>query len=296
MQTDARFIEDIKHSSQAGPDLSGEPDPLRFAATEGAALAIEREIAQPDLEQELQTRFNFTHHFRRDLLLLGRKRDLGNKLRRRFDRQLRKLMDIEFASVIPSNTASPARTEGSRCVTLKLTSAGSLDFARDNGALHRHRQNLRSQSRATANLAWLAGHERTNPITGEFAFGFLVEPLHLWHQTLKRLGDLFTVTAELNFNRCLARSKIKRALKIFWQLSKRRFFVDAKMFYQRALQFFVIGLHPLRSATPWRNHSLRDRFFRLGDHQLRINHQLRPQSVTRRTGTEMTVKGKMFRR
>src|SRR6266566_5437356 len=95
MQTDARFIENIKHSSQAGPDLSGEPDPLRFAATKRAALAIEREIAQPDLEQELQTRFNLTQQFRRDLLLLCRKRDLGNKLRRRFDRQLGKLMDIE---------------------------------------------------------------------------------------------------------------------------------------------------------------------------------------------------------
>src|SRR5882757_9391091 len=290
MQTDARFIENIKHSSQAGPDLSGEPDPLRFAATERAALAIEGEIAQPDLEQELHTRFNFTHHFRRDLLLLCRKRDLGKKLRRRFDSQLRELMNIQFASVIPSNV------EGSRCVTLKLTSAGSLDFARDEGALHRHRQNLRSQSRAAANFARLAGHERANPVTGEFAFGFLVEPLHLWHQTLKRLGDLLTVTAELNFNRRLARSKIKRALKFFRQLGKWRFFVHAKIFYQRALQFFVIGLHPLRSTTPWRNHSLGDRFFRLGDHQLRINHQLRPESVTRRTRTKMTVKGKMFRR
>src|SRR6266550_1937469 len=159
MQTDAWFIEDIKDSSKAGPDLGGEPDPLRFAATESAALAIEREIAQPDLEQELQTRFNFTHHFRRDLLLLGRKRDLRN---------------IQFASVIPSNV------EGSRCVTLKLASAGFLDFTRDDGALHRHRQNLRSQSRAAANFARLAGHERANPVTGEFAFGFLVEPLHLW--------------------------------------------------------------------------------------------------------------------
>src|SRR5256885_9232563 len=127
MQTDARFIEDIKDSSQAGPDLGGEPDPLCFAATESTALAIKREIAQPDLEQELQTRFNFTHHFRRDLLLLGRERDLGNKLRRRFDRQFGKLMNIQFASVIPSNV------EGCRCVTLKLTSAGSLDFARDDG-------------------------------------------------------------------------------------------------------------------------------------------------------------------
>src|SRR6476659_10201966 len=168
MQTDARFIENIKHSSQAGPDLSGEPDPLRFAATERAALAIEREIAQADLEQELQTRFNFTHHFRRDLLLLSRERDLGNKLRRRFDSKLRELMNIQFASVIPSNL------EGSRCVTLKLTSAGSLGpsrtgvFARDDGALHRHRQNFRPQTRTAANFAWLAGHERADPITGEF--------------------------------------------------------------------------------------------------------------------------------
>src|SRR6185295_9390997 len=128
MQTDARFIEDIKDSSQAGPDLGGEPDSLRFAATEGAALAIEREIAQPDLEQELQTRFNFPHHFRRDLLLLGRERDLGNKFRRRFDGQLGELMDIE------------------RSLSPRLRR-------------NRHRQNLRSQSRAAANFTWLARHE-----------------------------------------------------------------------------------------------------------------------------------------
>src|SRR5438477_3783979 len=296
MQPDARLIEDIKHSGQAGTDLGRETNPLRFTATERSALAIEGEIAQPDFEQELQTRFDFAHHLRRDLFLLGRECDLGNKLRRRLDRQLGELMNIQFAPVIPSNTASPARTEGSRCVTLKLTSAGSLDFARDDRALHRDRQNFRSQSRAAANFARLSGHEGANPITGEFAFGFLVEPLHLWHQPLKRLGNFFTVTAELHFNRRLARAKIKRALKIFRELGKSRFFVDAKMFYQRALQLFVIGLHPLRSATPWRNHSLGDRFFRLGNHQLWVNDQLRPKSVTCRTGTEMTVKGKMLRR
>src|SRR2546423_4459167 len=186
MQTDARFIEDIKPSSQAGPDWGGAPDPLRFAATQCAALAIECEIAQPDLEQELQTRFNFTDHFRRDLLLLGRERDLGNKLRRRFDSQLGKLMNIE------------------RLLGLGLGSRLRRD---------RHRQNLRSQPRAAANFAWLAGHEGTNPITGEFAFGFLVESLHLWHQTIKRLRDLLTVTAVLNFNRRLSRSRLNRALK-----------------------------------------------------------------------------------
>src|SRR5256885_9588633 len=163
MQTDARFIENIKPSSQAGPDLSGEPDPLRFAATEAAALAIEREIAQPDLEQELQTRFNFPHHFRRDLFLLGREGDLANKLRRRFDRQLGKLMDIEFQQLV-----IPNGVEGSRCGSFKLTSAGSL--ARDDSR-NGDRQNLRSQPRAAANFTRLTGHEGTNPITGEFAVG-----------------------------------------------------------------------------------------------------------------------------
>src|SRR5205814_8680664 len=211
-------------------------------------------------------------------------------------------MDVELPQlVLPNGNASPARTEGSRCRPFKLTSAGSFGpswtgvFAR-NDSRNGHRQYLRSQSRAAANFARLSGHEGANPITGEFAFRFVVEPLHLWHQTLKRPGNLFTVTAELHFNRRLARAKIKRALKVLRQLGKRRCFVDAKMFYQRALQFFVVGLHPLWSATPGRNHSLSDRFFRLGNHQLGINDQLRPKSVACRTGTEMTVKGKMLRR
>src|SRR4029077_3156202 len=145
----------------------------------------------------------------RDLLLLGRERDLGNKLRRRFDRKLGKLVDTELPQL-----AIPNGLEGSRCGSFKLTSAGSFGrsrtavFARDDSR-HCHRQNFRPQTRAAATFAWLADHKRADPITGEFAFGFLVESLHLWHQTLKRLGDLFTVTAELNFNRSLARSKIK---------------------------------------------------------------------------------------
>ena len=211
-------------------------------------------------------------------------------------------MDVELPQlVIPNGNASPARTEGSRCRPFKLTSAGSVGpswtgvFAR-NDSRNGHRQYLRSQTRAAANFAWLAGHEGANPITGEFAFRFVVEPLHLWHQTLKRPGNLFTITTELHFNRRFARAKIKRALKIFRQLGKGRFFVDAEVFHQRTLQFFVVGLHPLRSATPWRNYSLGNRFFRLGNHQLWINDQLRPQPVTCRTGTEMTVKGKMLRR
>src|SRR6266513_4477816 len=130
MQPDAWLIKDIKDSGQAGPDLGGEPNPLRFAAAEGAALAIESEIAEPDFEEELQTGFDFAYHFRRDLSLLGRERDLRNKLRGLRHSQLGKLMDIELPQlVIPNGNASPARTEGSRCRPFKFTSSGLL--ARD---------------------------------------------------------------------------------------------------------------------------------------------------------------------
>ncbi len=63
MQTDARFIEDIKNAGQSGTDLRGEPNALRFAAGKRAALAIQREIIEPDFEEKLQTRFDFAQNF-----------------------------------------------------------------------------------------------------------------------------------------------------------------------------------------------------------------------------------------
>jgi hypothetical protein len=39
------------------------------------------------------------------------------------------------SSVIPSENASPARTEGSRAAIFKVTSAGCLDFARHDGVI-----------------------------------------------------------------------------------------------------------------------------------------------------------------
>jgi hypothetical protein len=100
MQPDARFVENIKDSSQARTDLRRETNALRFSATERSALAIEREIAQPNFEQELQTRLDFSNHFRRDLLLLAGELDLGNEVGRILDRQLGKLMNVELAFLL----------------------------------------------------------------------------------------------------------------------------------------------------------------------------------------------------
>ena len=54
MQTDARFVQDIKNAGKPGTDLGGQTNPLRFAAGKRSALAIECEITESDFDEELQ--------------------------------------------------------------------------------------------------------------------------------------------------------------------------------------------------------------------------------------------------
>src|SRR5204863_2588825 len=108
-----------------------------------------------------------------------------------------------------SRIGNPARTERSCCAASKMISPGSRDvFRYERRSSNRDCQDLRSQTRAMTNVTWLSRHERANAIAGKFAFRFIVKPLHLRHQTLKRLRDLFPVTTEFHFDRHLTRSKI----------------------------------------------------------------------------------------
>ena len=69
MQADAGFVQNVEHPHQAGADLGGQPDALRLAATQGAALAIEREVAQADVLQEAEPGADFLDEVVGDLLL-----------------------------------------------------------------------------------------------------------------------------------------------------------------------------------------------------------------------------------
>ena len=69
MQADARLVENIKHADQARADLGRQPNALRFAAAQRAALAIEREITQADIFQKPEPRANFLDDLVRDFLL-----------------------------------------------------------------------------------------------------------------------------------------------------------------------------------------------------------------------------------
>src|SRR5215470_5751200 len=155
MQADARFIEDIKDPSQPRADLRRETNALRFAAAERPALAIECQIAQPDLAQELQMRFDLPHYFRGNLLLLAGELDLGNEFGRVLDRQLGELMNVELAFLLQGPHCG-------RCHAIVIIAGGYTSHSA--AATDRHRENFRTQSRTAANLARLSGHERPNAI------------------------------------------------------------------------------------------------------------------------------------
>ena len=54
MQADRGLVEDVEHADQPGPDLAGQADPLGLAAGERRCRAVERQVVQPDVGQELE--------------------------------------------------------------------------------------------------------------------------------------------------------------------------------------------------------------------------------------------------
>ena len=160
-------------------------------------------------------------------------------------------------------------------------------------------EDLRLQPRAVADRAGRAIHEGANAAAGKFAFRFLVEPLHLREQSFerpRRLGRGPAVAAEAHLDRLIARPEVKRLLEFLRQILKRDVFGDIEMPNERRLQPAIVGLHPFCAAPPWHDRAFRERLRGIGHHQFRIADQLRAESMTGRTGAEMAVKGKMFRR
>ncbi len=60
VQADRRLVQDVARAYQPGTETARQADPLQLAAAERLGGAVEREVAQPDLVQELQPGNDFT--------------------------------------------------------------------------------------------------------------------------------------------------------------------------------------------------------------------------------------------
>ncbi|KAF1065940.1 MAG: hypothetical protein GAK45_02062 [Pseudomonas citronellolis] len=67
VQADRWLVEDVHHPDQAGADLAGQADTLRLATGEGIGAAIQGQIVQADVDQELQALADLLENLRRDL-------------------------------------------------------------------------------------------------------------------------------------------------------------------------------------------------------------------------------------
>ncbi len=59
VQADRGFVEDVEHAHQAAADLPGQPDALHLAAGKGGGGAVERQVLQAHIFEELQAAANF---------------------------------------------------------------------------------------------------------------------------------------------------------------------------------------------------------------------------------------------
>ena len=97
VQADGGLVQHVEHAGQARADLRGEPDALALAARQRAGRARQREIVEPDVDQELQPLADLLQDAGGDLVLLLAEllRQLGEPVVGRADRHVRDLADVQ---------------------------------------------------------------------------------------------------------------------------------------------------------------------------------------------------------
>lgn len=81
VQADGRLVEDVQHADESGADLGGQTDALGLTAGEGAGRAVQREVVQADVDQELQSFVDLLEHPLGDLLVTGAELQLTQEFR-----------------------------------------------------------------------------------------------------------------------------------------------------------------------------------------------------------------------
>ena len=71
VEADRRLVEHVEHAGQPAADLAGQADPLALAAGERGRAAGEREVVEPDVDQERQPVADLADQVAGDVLLVG---------------------------------------------------------------------------------------------------------------------------------------------------------------------------------------------------------------------------------
>ena len=73
MKANARLIKNIAHAHKSGTNLRCQTDTLCFPAGQGSRCSRKRQVIQPDIHKESDSRLNLLQYlFANDLLLCGK--------------------------------------------------------------------------------------------------------------------------------------------------------------------------------------------------------------------------------
>src|SRR5262249_23705797 len=82
VEADRRLVEDVEDADEPRADLGREPDALPLAAGERRRAAIERQVVEPDVEEEAEPRDQLLQDRARDLRLLAQEPEPAEEGRR----------------------------------------------------------------------------------------------------------------------------------------------------------------------------------------------------------------------
>ena len=88
VQADRGLVEHVHHADQAGADLRGQADALRFAARQRVGLALQGQVVEADVDQEAQALADFLDDLHRHLAAPAGQAQLREEGQRLVHRQL----------------------------------------------------------------------------------------------------------------------------------------------------------------------------------------------------------------
>ena len=123
VQTDGRLVEHVEHAAQSRADLRRQTNALRFAAGKRGGGAVEREIAEADVEEKFDALGDFRNRARGDFSLA--QREMSREFCRR--RRARRASGSAVKSAIEKPAIFTARLSGRRRRSLQ-TAHGTGDM------------------------------------------------------------------------------------------------------------------------------------------------------------------------
>ena len=258
VQADRRLVEDVQDARQTRADLGGQSDALRLATGQRSRRPFQRQIIQPDVEQETQARLHLAQHAAGDHLLAFAQGQRIEERRTIRDRQRRQTRDRLLAETLRRK---------------------------------RHRQDLRAQTGAAARAARHLAHVTLVALLLRLAVRLLQLPVQVRHDALERRRVLAgaAVTVAVPHADLVLRPVHQRLVLRLRQILQRRRRIEAHRIGQPRDQLLEVLL--VQGPVP-RPDRLGHRLRRIRDDQILVDLQLRAQAIAGRAGAVRGVERK----